>query len=66
METLNLIWAWFWSWSTDAVITTWVKANAIITGVLVVAVRTFANRTKTTIDNEFLDRIKKRFGMDKE
>ena len=66
METLNLIWAWFWGWSTDSVITTWVKANAIITGVLVVAVRTFANRTKTTIDNEFLDRIKKRFGMDKE
>ena len=65
MEALQAFWAWFCSWSTDATITTWVKANAIITGVMVVAVRTIANRTKTTIDNEFLGRLRDRFGLDK-
>ena len=62
MEILN----WFWSLQTDVLITTWVKSNAIISAVLVVAVRTVANRTKTTIDNEFLGRLKERFSVGKD
>jgi len=65
MEILNQLWTWFWSWSTDTLITTWVKANAILSAVIVVGVRTIANRTKNTLDNEFLGRLKERFGMDK-
>ena len=56
---------WIVSMQSDAVITTWVKANAIISAFIVVAVRTIANRTKTTRDNEFLGRLRDRFGLDK-
>jgi len=62
---MESILTWLSVWTTDQVITTFVKSHAIVTGVLIVAVRTIAGRTKTTIDNEFLGRIRKRFGMDK-
>ena len=62
---MESILTWLSTWTTDQVITTFVKSHAIVTGVLIVAVRTIAGRTKTTIDNEFLGRIRKRFGMDK-
>jgi len=65
METLNSFWSWLCSWQSDQIITTWVKANAILSAVIVVFVRTIANRTNTTLDNEFLGRLKERFGMDK-
>ena len=65
METLNQFWAWLCSWQSDAIITTWVKANAILSAVIVVGVRTVAGMTKTTLDNEFLEKLKERFGVGK-
>jgi len=65
MEILNQFWVWFCSWQSDAVITTWVKANAILSAVIVVGIRTVAGMTKTTIDNEFLEKLKERFGVGK-
>ena len=52
---------WLSYWTTDSVITAWAKAHVLFTGVLIVLARTIADRTKTTIDNEFLGRLKKRF-----
>ena len=37
---------WLSYWTTDSVITGWAKAHVIFTGVLIVAARTIANRTK--------------------
>ena len=65
METLNSFFSWIFSWQSDQIITTWVKANAIISAVIAIGIRTIANRTSTTLDNEFLGRLKERFGMDK-
>ena len=53
------------TWTTDAVITGWIKSHAVVSALAAVAIRTIINRTKTTLDNEIVDRIKQRFGMDK-
>jgi len=58
---MESILTWLSTWTTDQALTTWVKAHAIVTGVLIVAVRTIAGRTKTSIDDEFLGRLKRRF-----
>ena len=50
---------WFWSLETDGLITTWIKANVIITSLIGVLLRHFVKKTKSTDDDRLLDDIRR-------
>jgi len=62
---MESILTWLSTWTTDEVLTTWAKDHFILCSFLLAAAWTIAGRTKTTIDNEFLGRLKKRFSVGK-
>ena len=63
MEYVNEFINWFWQLKTDALITTWGKANMIITGIIVAIISIKVKQTKTTADDEVLAAIKRRLGL---
>ena len=65
MEFIKEFMDWFWGIRTDMLITSWVKGNVILASFFGAIVTYIVKRTKTTADNEVLQAIKRRLGLDK-